>query len=43
MPLLVIPLPAEYIDDIESILESRLPEDELEEPFLMKVFELFGF
>lgn len=43
MPLLVIPLPAEYIDEIESILESRLPEDELEEPFLMKVFELFGF
>jgi hypothetical protein len=33
----------EYIDDIESILEGRLPEENLEEPFLMKIFELFGF
>ncbi len=43
MPLLVLPLPIEYIDDIESILEGRLVEEELEEPFLMKVFEMFGF
>ena len=43
MPLLILPLPEEYIDDIEDILASRLPEEHLEEPFATKVLEFFGF
>lgn len=43
MPLLVLPIPADHIDDIESILKEKLEEEELEEPFLIKVLELFGF
>jgi hypothetical protein len=43
MPLLVLPLPSEYIDDIEDLLREQLPQEELEEPLLLKVLELFGF
>ena len=43
MPLLVMPIPSEHIDDIEAILRDKLPEEELMEPFLLKVLELFGF
>lgn len=43
MPLIVLPIPVDYIDDIEEILRDKLPEEELEEPFLLKVLELFGF
>jgi len=43
MPLIVLPIPEDYIDDIEAILKEKLPEEELEEPFLLKVLELFGF
>jgi hypothetical protein len=43
MPLIVIPIPEDYIDDIEAILKEKLDEEELEEPFLLKVLELFGF
>lgn len=43
LPLLVIPIPEDYVDDIEEILKEKLPEEEIEEPFLVKVLELFGF
>jgi hypothetical protein len=43
LPLLVMPLPEEYIDDIEDILKEKLSEELLEEPFFMKVLERFGF
>ena len=43
LPLIVIPIPEDYIDDIEEILKEKLPEEEIEEPFLAKVLELFGF
>ncbi|MCB9810668.1 MAG: hypothetical protein H6779_02465 [Candidatus Nomurabacteria bacterium] len=43
MPLLVIPIPEEYIDDIESILRGRLKEELLEEPLFVKILERFGF
>lgn len=43
MPLLILPLPEEYIDDIEDILASRLPEEHLEEPIATKLLEYFGF
>ena len=43
MPLFVIPLPSEYIDDVEDILRDKLPESFLEEPLFMKLLEKFGF
>jgi len=41
--LLVMPIPEEYIDDIEDLLRNRLPEEELQEPLAHKVLEFFGF
>jgi len=43
MPLIIMPIPPEHIDDIEQILKEKLAEEELVEPFLVKVLELFGF
>ena len=43
MPLIVMPLPPDYIDDIEDILETKLPEEEMEEPLATKLLEFFGF
>lgn len=43
LPLLVLPLPADHIDDIDDILKEKLPEELLEEPLMMKVLESFGF
>lgn len=43
MPLIVIPLPEEYIDDVDLIIHDRLPEEELEEPFFNVLLEFFGF
>jgi hypothetical protein len=43
MPLLVLPLPPEYVDDIEDILAERLPEEKLEEPLFVKILEILGF
>ena len=42
-PLIVLPIPDEYIDDIDDILKERLEEDFMEEPFFLKLLELFGF
>jgi len=43
MPLLILPLPEEYIDEIEGIIAPRLPEEHIEEPFARKVLEFLGF
>jgi len=43
MSLLVIPIPEEFIDEIEEILGPRLPEEFLEEPLFHKLMELVGF
>ena len=43
MPLIIIPLPEEYVDDIEDLVASRLPEEHLEEPFAHILLELVGF
>ncbi len=43
MPLLVLPLPEEEVDNIELIVADRLPEEYLEEPFFNKLLEVFGF
>jgi len=41
--LLVIPLPPSAIDEIERILETRIPEIPLTEPLSHKLLEFFGF
>lgn len=43
MPLMVMPLPVEQIDNIDDILKERLIEEDLHEPLFVKVLELFGF
>lgn len=43
MPLIIMPVPEEYLHEIEAILESRLPEEHLEEPIANKLLEIFGF
>lgn len=43
MPLIVLPLPEEYIDAVDAILSERLQEEELEEPFFNVLLEFFGF
>lgn len=43
MHMIVMPIPEEHIDDIEEIIESRLPEEFLEEPLLTKILEFLGF
>ena len=43
MPLIVMPIPADHIDDIETILKEKLEEEHLQEPLFVKILELFGF
>ena len=43
VPLISLPLPVEYIDDVEDIMAGRIAEKYLEEPLLLKILEKFGF
>lgn len=43
MPLLVLPIPEECVDDIEDIIAERLPEEYIEESFFNKLLEFLGF
>jgi hypothetical protein len=43
IPLLVLPIPPEHIDDIEALLQEKLPEELIQEPLGLKILELFGF
>ena len=43
MPLLVLPIPEEYIDDIEDIMVGRIAEEFIEEPFFHVLMEFLGF
>lgn len=43
MPLIVMPVPEEYLDEIEDMVAARLPEEHIEEPFANKMLEFFGF
>jgi len=43
MPLLIMPIPEEYQEEIEALLETRLEEEELEEPLFHKIMEILGF
>ncbi len=42
-PLLILPIPEEYIHLIEDILTVRLREEHMEEPFAHRLLEYFGF
>ena len=42
MPLLIIPLPAEYLDEVEDLIATRLPEELMEEPIVHRFLELLG-
>jgi hypothetical protein len=43
VPLLVLPIPVNHIDDIESMLKEKMPEELIFEPLGLKLLELFGF
>jgi len=43
MPLMVVPIPPEHVDDIDDLLKQNLVEEDLEEPMIVKLLELFGF
>ena len=43
VPLIVIPIPEEKVQDIEELVRDRLPEEDLEESIAHKVLELIGF
>ncbi len=43
VPLIILPLPDDAVDDIDDIISARLPEEHLEEPFSHRLLEIFGF
>lgn len=43
VPLLILPIPEEYIDEIEDIIAPRLREEHLEEPLSHRLLEFVGF
>jgi len=43
MPLFIISIPEENVDDIEELIASRLPEEHMDEPLVYKILEFFGF
>ncbi len=43
MPLLILPLPFEYVDDIDDLISSKLTEAPLVEPLSHRLLEFFGF
>ncbi len=43
IPIMVLPLPAQYVDDVEDIMRDKLEEKFIEEPFFIKLLEKFGF
>lgn len=42
-PLLLLPIPEAYSEEIEDVLAPRLREEHLEEPLAHKLLEFFGF
>jgi hypothetical protein len=43
MPLIILPIPEEYVDEIDDLIGARLAEEHMEEPFAHKLMEFFGF
>ncbi len=42
-PLMVIPIPDDIAEEVEYLLEARLPEEHLEEPLGHRLLEFLGF
>ncbi|OGG61868.1 hypothetical protein A3C87_00520 [Candidatus Kaiserbacteria bacterium RIFCSPHIGHO2_02_FULL_49_34] len=40
--ILIIPIPEDYLDEIDETLSYYLPEEHLEEPLQNRIMELFG-
>lgn len=43
MPLIILPVPPEYIDEIDELMGAKLEEAHLEEPLSHRLLEFFGF
>jgi hypothetical protein len=43
VPLLILPIPDEYLHEVENMLISRLHEEHMEEPIAHKLLEFLGF
>lgn len=43
MPLIIVPIPDEYVDDIDALMGAKLPEEHLVEPLSHRLLEFFGF
>lgn len=43
MPLIIMPLPEDYVDDAERLIAPRLPEEHLKEPLGHLILEFLGF
>lgn len=43
MPLIIIPVPEDYVDVIEDILGPKLLEEHIDEPLGHRLLEFFGF
>lgn len=41
-PIIVVPIPHDYIDEVEDIVLGRLEEKDIEVPTLVKLVEYFG-
>ena len=42
MPLIIVPLPEDAVDDVEEMIANRLPEEHLEEPLVNVILEFLG-
>jgi hypothetical protein len=43
MPLIILSIPEDFIDDIDYFLSERMDTEHIEEPFGHKLLEFFGF
>lgn len=42
-PIIVMPIPDEYVEEIDDVLSKRLPEEHLEESLAHRLMEFIGF
>lgn len=42
-PLMVLPIPEEYIHEIDTLIGERLPEEHMNEPLSYRIMEALGF
>jgi hypothetical protein len=42
MPLIIMPIPEEYLEEIDAIIAPRLHDEHLEEPLSQRILEAVG-